>query len=467
MVIGKIFVGGIMNKQKIKNLLFFFIPFIIFILMLLTFYPGLMSYDSYVQWDQVQTGIINDAHPFLTTYIMFLLSKLWNNSVIVLIFQIIIFSLIWYTIVNHIKKEYKRNIIYTIVMCLFPIMYLYSITLWKDIIYSYTLLLIAFYLFKGVEIKFDYKKTDILMLGFLIALATLYRHNAIVVTVLLTIILIIIFIKKKINYKKIVLFILTIFISYNTLNLPKKLLYKPVVDGNNVPFSTIDSYSLFILSTYYNNNVKFSDEELELLHNIAPEEIWISTYDPYIINTFLQSEEINKKYLVEHKSEYYKLFINKTIKNPHKLILHYLMADSMLYNPLPFGRLYVFEFGEWNPNYGFYSNTESKIPWLRDIMTKQVKITYGYPYILRVLMYRPAYPLYLSIILMFILIKRKLLNKEYYIVLLPMLLNTLSLLPINLAQDLRYVYINFLTFAFVGLIFINYYQKKNKQIKQD
>lgn len=453
-----------MKKQdRIKDLLFFFTPLIIFILMLLAFYPGIMSYDSYVQWEQVQSGIINNAHPFLTTYIMFLLSKIWNNSVIVLIFQILVFSLIWYTIVKYVKQEYKKSIIYTILICLLPIIYLYSITLWKDIIYSYILLLLSFYLFKGAKEHFKFKNFELVLMGFLIALATLYRHNAIIVTLLLTMIMTIIFIKKKINYKKIFLFILTILISYNVLNLPKRLFYKPEIENNGENLKIVDSYSLFILSTYYNNNVKFDKDDLELLHSIASKETWVSTYDPYLINTLIQSGKVDIEFVNENRDDIRNILIKYSIKNPHKLFLHYLKADSMLYNPLPFGSLYVFEFGEWNPKYGFYSNTNSKLPWLRDIMTTEVRITYGYPYILRVLMYRPAYPLYLSMILMFVLIKKKLLNKECYVVLLPMLLNTFSLLPINLAQDLRYVYINFLTCAFVGLIFINYYKKDKIQ----
>lgn len=452
------------RQNKFKNLLFFFIPFIIFILMLLAFYPGIMSYDSFVQWEQVQSGVINNAHPFLTTYIMFLLSKIWNNSVVVLIFQILVFALIWYTVVNYLKQDYKKNIIYTVIICLLPIIYLYSITLWKDIIYSYILLLLSFYLFKGARENFNYKKLELVIIGFLIALATLYRHNAIVVTVLLTIIITTIFIKKKINYKKILLFLLVILVSYSTLNLPKKLLYTPEAESENETLKIVDSYTLFILNTYYNNNVKFEEKDLKVLHSIASKETWVSTYDPYLINTFIQSGGVDISFVNNNITTIRKILIKYSIRNPHKFLLHYLKVTSMLYNPLPFGSLYVFEFGEWNPNYGFYSNTNSKIPWLRDIMTSEVRITYGFPYILRVLMYRPAYPFYLSIILMVILVKKKLLEKECYVVLLPMLLNTLSLIPFALAQDLRYVYINFLACALVGLIFINYY-KKDKRVK--
>ena len=42
--------------------------------------------------------------------------------------------------------------------------------------------------------------------------------------------------------------------------------------------------------------------------------------------------------------------------------------------------------------------------------------------------------------------------------------NTLSLLSINLAQDLRYVYINYITLLIVGLIFIVEYDFNKSNI---
>ena len=56
-------------------------------------------------------------------------------------------------------------------------------------------------------------------------------------------------------------------------------------------------------------------------------------------------------------------------------------------------------------------------------------------------------------LLVYMLIKQNK-NKKYWLLLTPCLFNTISLAPINLAQDLRYVYINYLTLLVVGLIFI-------------
>lgn len=456
-------------KNNIKKLLVFLIPVIILLIIQQAFYPAILSYDGQVQWDQVQSGKIDNAHPFLTTYVMHLLAKIWNSPGVVVVFHTLVFSTIWGLICLYVnKKNYKKNYIFLSIMCLFPIIYLYVLTIWKDVLYSYILLFISFLILKGVDKKYNYNIKEILLLGVSLVLTVLYRHNGILVSSLLLLLLLFKFIKNKINIKKTLVLILTIVASYSMLNIPKKLyLYEGPSEMVGSGLSTFDSYAVFILSTFYNNNAIKDNKDLEIIYSIADKEIWTTYYDPYLINTLLFREEINTKYILNHKKEVYDLLIKYCIKKPQYLVKHYLLADSMLYNPIPLGALYVFEFAEWNPNYGFYGNTKTHIPWLRHILTYETRITYGYPYILRVLMYRPIYPLALSVIMLLLLYKEKKIKKEHFMILAPMLCNTISLLPINLAQDARYVYINFLTFFFVLFLFINKKEFKKKEIEKE
>ena len=52
-------------KNNIKKLLVFLIPVIILLIIQQAFYPAILSYDGQVQWNQVQSGKIDNAHPFL------------------------------------------------------------------------------------------------------------------------------------------------------------------------------------------------------------------------------------------------------------------------------------------------------------------------------------------------------------------------------------------------------------------
>lgn len=448
-------------KEKLKKILVFLIPIIILSTILFAFFPGIMSYDSENQWNQVQSGQINNAHPFLTTYVMYLLSKIWNNPTVVALFQIIVFSLMWGAISLYIfKKNYKKSYIYNIILCFIPIIFIYAITLWKDILYSYFLLILSFMLLKGVDKKYDYNIVESLLIGFFLALTMLYRHNGIIVGILLLIVFIYKLFKFKVKFKKIFVLFLATISSFLILNLPKQLfLYEEPVQNNQASLSTADSYVIFVLSTFYNNNSITDKKDLEIMHNIVEEKIWKEYYNPSLINIIVSRPEIDRNYFAENKKIIYNLLIKYSIKKPHILIKHYLMADALLYNPYPLSEVYVFPYSEWYPTYGFYGITESKIPFLQKTLTFITKITFK----LRHILYRPIYPLALSILLLFDLYKKKKIKKESFIIITPMIFNTVSLMPINVAQDLRYVYINFLTFFFVLLLYINK-QKLNLKI---
>ena len=84
-----------MNKLKKYYIIIFLITLLVLFLILLGFYPGIVSYDGNNQWQQVKSGIITNAHPFFSTFFMFLLSKIWNSVTIVIIYQIVLFSISW------------------------------------------------------------------------------------------------------------------------------------------------------------------------------------------------------------------------------------------------------------------------------------------------------------------------------------------------------------------------------------
>ena len=107
-------------------------------------------------------------------------------------------------------------------------------------------------------------------------------------------------------------------------------------------------------------------------------------------------------------------------------------------------------------DYGFDERDTSLFPILNTAYEKVITLTMKRP--IRVVMYQPATIMYISIILTIILIK-SLKNKRLWVILTPMLANITSLLPINLAQDLRYVYINYLTLGFVGLLIVLNYKE--------
>ena len=236
---------------------------------------------------------------------------------------------------------------------------------------------------------------------------------------------------------------------------------------NEVSLSSIDSYMLWMMSAHLKNNNIKDKNDLEFLNNIIPIEEWKNVYNPYLINNTTLAKHFDKNYVFRNNSKFRKIFLKYTKQYPLTIIKHYLKSDGMLINPVSMmkGYIYVFDFSEWDNPKGFYQKTTSKIPFIQEEYTELINITLEKPFII---FYQPAFILYVTIVLTFIL-SLKVYGKKIWLFIFPMLFNTLSLLPINLAQDLRYVYINYLTFFGILLMFVINYKHvfcKNKRIKK-
>lgn len=454
-------------------LICFSIPLIIFLLFLLAYYPGIISYDGNNQWQQVQSGLITNSHPFFSTYFMLLLSKIHNNPTVVFIYQIILFSIIWGYFCNLINQKSKNKfiiIIFTIFMCLTPIMALYSISLWKDIIYSYYLLAIVVIIYKGIQNNFKYKLSDFILFGILLALICNYRHNGILVAIMYMCLILIIalFNKKRIN-KNIVKKITMIFISFISVMLiiaiPKKYYlnnyskYRVKVETKSERENSISiktKYILWMMGAHLKEGNVTNSNDIDFLNKIINIKKWKKIYNPYIINPISNYEHINGKIVNDNPKKLYKMFLKYTKKYPMTIVKHYINCDALEIDPFSQRRtyLYIFDFSDIE-NLNFNKVIKSKLPYFQNVYTRIVyfSLMTGVKYL-----YQPALILYLNII-MLIILSKKVFGKKIYLLGTPMILNTISLLPINLAQDLRYVYINFLNFFIILLVFIINYKK--------
>lgn len=447
--------------KKYKNCLLFLIPIIILSIILLAFWPGIYTYDGNYQWNQVVTNNITTAHPFLSTFVLLLLSKIWNSNTILFFLQIIVFSIIWGKISNEMLKENKQIkliIIYSIILCLVPIISIYTITAWKDVLYSYFLLAIIHLLYLGSKNSYQYNKIQYVLLGLLLFLVFSYRHNGIIVAILLFILLMVLIIKTKDkeNIKKSFIMLVTFIISFIAISFPKSYyLSKSKVETEKASLGTLDAYAAWMMGAHLNKDY-VTEEDMEFLNNFIEINEWKKAYSPFLVNATNLASTRDNQYILDNLDEFRKIFVKYSLKHPLTIVEHYMKSDALLWSPFPIGYVYQYDFKLWGPDYGFEVRNTSKLPLLNKIYEKGITITMRKP--IRVIMYQPATIMYISILLTFILVK-SLKNKKLWIILTPMLANIISLLPINLAQDLRYVYINYLTLGFVGLLVVVNYKE--------
>ncbi len=442
-------------NNKIKNIIIFLIPIFIFMLLFLAYHPGIITFDGNNQWAQVQSGIINDAHPFFSTFFMLILSKIHNTTSIVLFYQFFVFSIIWTYICKITRKnknDFYIQIVFTLILSFTPIISIYSITLWKDILYSYYLFGISAILYLGSNKRFNYNYFELILLAILLFLVFSYRHNGVIVAILLMVFLTILFKKYK-HIKSIIVILLAFTTIYSITLIPKTIYlnkYNEKIDSKTIDTGTINNYIFWMYAAHLKDNNITSKDDLEFLNKIANIKIWEKSYNPYLIND-TNAVKKDGEYMIKNSKRFRTLFIKTSIKHPLTIINHYLKSDALLWSPYLQGYVYIYNFTKWDYPYNFDSIVNSRLPIVKKLYDKVINFTYIKP--IDSIFHRPANLMYLSILITIIL-SISLKSKKYYLILLPMFGNLISLLPINLAQDLRYVYINYLTFAFILLIFI-------------
>lgn len=467
------------EKDKLINsAIIFAIMFILLLIALLSFFPGIMSVDGNNQWNQVVSNNIIKNHPFFSTFVWWVLSKIWFSPASLMVFQILLLSIIWTEICNTLGQETKllKKIIYTILMCLVPIIFMYAITAWKDIIYSYMLLTLALMFYIGIKKNFEYSYKDIFIISLSLVLIASYRYNGIIVTGISLIIFLMIFLKKKYGWKKILCSLGIFLIIFTTCKIPEKIKYHPTSETTGAT----NDIALFILSSVIVEDKIEDKNDLEIINKVYPIEQLKKEYNPYCINSMAFSESYNRENAGIYAKDIMSMLVKYAIKHPITIAKGYLKSDNILIG-LSFGDkdgkgqgyVYIYEFSKWDTKYtgNFDEIVNPKFKAGYDFYLNLVNFSTSGTIIRK--FYLPAVPLYLSIILM-VIYTRKNKDNRYYLVLMPMILNTFSLLPINIAQDLRYAYINYLTLLLMVIPMILFDRKKkmrknidNKKIRKN
>ena len=141
------------NPKKInyRDLMIFIVPILIFFMYLFIYNPGILTTESFNQLHQIATGEFNNGQPFFHTFIEMIFLKIFGSPLYIAIFQILVFSTIWTVICKYHRddssessNQFIAQFIVTLIICLIPINAVYSITLWKEILFSYALLFLCF-----------------------------------------------------------------------------------------------------------------------------------------------------------------------------------------------------------------------------------------------------------------------------------------------------------------------------------
>ena len=443
------------------------VGFIAFLPYFLRTFPGNMSVDSFIQMQQVM-GIsgYSNLNPWIHTMIikafykigMLLTGRQSISVAFYTIFQMISICFVYsYTIYVLYKNNVKRIylVLLLIFFFIFPFNAMYAVTIWKDILFSITILLFTVFIWDICHNNKEwtiYRKSIFCLLGILISLL---RSNGYYAWIIFIIVLAIIYKKefKVLMSSWIISIVIVMIIKGPVMN------HYNVVQGD-----FIESLSIPLQQIAYviKNDKKISKIERKEIEKIFDIEM-LKSYDDdyyYIISDYTKhvARITSNNYIDNHKKEFFKLWISLGLKNTDSYIIAWVFQTS----------------GYWNYNYGpywIYSNktlTEyngislgfKRRPILPKNIIRFVDIVLEKTEYIYYKIFSPALALYIVLFsLMIYIIKKK--NTICFILPLGIFATLLFATPVSC--EFRYAYQMFLTF----LIFLITAFIDNKKIKKE
>lgn len=301
----------------------------------LRYFPGVMTSDSYYVIHYVENFELNDLHAFGHTWffgLFYYLGKfIFHNMNLAVAFYTIIQMIICALLFTYMIKflfEKKVKTIILIIISLFlafsPLFAIYSITLWRDILFSMAFVTLFISLYKFVDNKYNLTVSIIIMYILSVLVILFFRNNGIYI-ILLFIPFLILMIKKS---RKIVLFgNIVIVILYFVIK-------GPIFTYFGVQKTTsVEAFSIPLqqIARVLVNGGDIDEKTYEYLSTIIDIDKVKETYRPSI-SDFVKRATNNDK-LSKDKFKFIQTWIKIGIDNPRNYIDSYLLSTLGYWYP--------------------------------------------------------------------------------------------------------------------------------------
>lgn len=313
--------GGKHDPGKIFGVSFIIIVLIDLVFLLVVEYPGVATADSLDQIQQILSENYNNRHPYWHTVLIslplkmgiYLFDDIATGMAMFCVFQICFMALcISIATVTLYQKELPRWMILAVwaVYALVPYHISYSVTIWKDVLFSGASLLLIVSLYRlifpvGKRSRMDWGLFFVAGMGL-----CLWRTNGLLVFGT-TFLLIVISCRKE--KKLIALMALVMIFAY--------LLCGPAVSAMNIPGSDyveLLSVPLQQIARTIHDGAEISSEDIELICKIAEPQTIASTYSSEISDPMKVLVRNSDGYheIPENPRQYFDLWVRLGIGNP-------------------------------------------------------------------------------------------------------------------------------------------------------
>ncbi len=478
------FVFNFIKKIKVKNknkeldkkriwihrLIVFAIVVIIGIIYQLIFNPYILPPDGYMQLSDISNNTLSNWHPYMHTLLIKMFYLLFGDVKYFITFRIIIYACI---LTNILFYFYKKNMSLTkiyitaIFITILPVTGIFLVTMWKDVDFSLAILYLTFLIYLIIK-DFDYfnkNKFNYLFLVICLICIGVFRHNGIVAMIFTIIMLLIYALKKK---KKILLIILFVpIISVYIINKPLYKLLKVEDAPANFDVATILHGFNYLM---YTDNLNIDNEAYRYLISKMPKKAWKYSYDKYNIDLMLHYTDYDIRNVKLNKKKLVKLYMKQFVKTPSFLIKDRLYGTDIIWNVSEKDEIMTYKYqifhDGFETNYAklfdisakknnlkMYANENSAQKYVDNLL-----VFIANNEILNSLFFRVG--IYIDILIILIIYSILIKKKELTICLVPVIINTLTLLLFMHHYEYRYVWNIFLISCLFLLIFV--YNNKEK-----
>lgn len=337
--------SGIIVKDSRKVFLFTFLLVVTInsAVLFLCKYPGFLSFDSSLQVEQVLNGVYNNSHPFYHTMILkaflsigLLVFGNMNAAIATyMVFQICFMASVFAFAVmtlTQIGAPKWSLILLVAFFTLMPYHIIYSITLWKDVIFGGMVLLYTLFLYRmGSSVGNGNLNTigvTISGIGF-----CLLRSNGLFAFVATTLLFVLVF---KLRQKKLAVIMVALIVASFVLKHP--VLKMLDVDQPDITESL--SIPLQQIAFDVIENDDFTEKEYNLINQVADVERIPETYLPYISDPIkeLIRERGNQRVVSGRRVDYIGLYLSRMMKHPSTYVKAWIEQTK----------------GYWNSGYSYW-----------------------------------------------------------------------------------------------------------------
>lgn len=468
------------NREISKNwkvnpgdIIIFLIPVIVFLIYLVVFYPGIATIDSFNQLHQIASGHFTNWHPFFHTFIEMLCLKVYPSTITIAILQILVFSSMWTVICKYNRddntedeKTFRLQVIFTLIVCIIPINGLYSVTLWKDVLFSYFLMFLCFLAMVLINRKGDVDWKFIILISLVIAVISQLRGNGMYVSVItVAIYALYLFIKKN---RKMCVGLVILTVAFILLISSLDVAYDVEDNAKDAVMAKV----IHMLADY-DLNLEMEDSDRAKIHELIDKDKVKDYYMPTGTDPILVIADLH--HYKDNKQTYIGLAVKYSLKNPLHCLEYLFGSSPMVWNIVRdhwIGRPYYIDGNhdrlqsDFNSYYEKHNYTPSTpyenlsyanwgTPWFEALNMAALGIE---GCILDTIFNNPALYMYLSIILLIVihLITK---TKAIYLMYIPNMLNILMIFVSTPIQDYRYLYANLLVFYLLVIVLIGLRQR--------